>query len=77
MRDGRLILCHASRLPPALLAEAKARRDDLQAEVGALANDNIAPAAPVVVTCPCGATATFADIINPDLWQCAECLPAA
>jgi hypothetical protein len=40
LREGRLILGHASRVPAELLAEARARRADLLAE---LANDNDTP----------------------------------
>ena len=43
LRDGRIILSPASAVPPPLLAEAKARRADLLAE---LANDNTGQAVP-------------------------------
>jgi hypothetical protein len=41
LRDGRLILIRASRVPADLLAELNAHRDELVAE---MANDNAAPA---------------------------------
>ncbi len=40
LRGNKLVLAHASRVPAELLAEARARRADLLAE---LANDNAAP----------------------------------
>ena len=42
MREQRPVVQHASRVPPALMAEARARRDDLAAELLAEADDEAA-----------------------------------
>ena len=42
LREQRPVVQHASRVPPALLAEARARRDDLAAELLAEADDEAA-----------------------------------
>jgi hypothetical protein len=42
LREQRPVVQHASRVPPALMAEARARRDDLSAELMAEADDDAA-----------------------------------
>ena len=42
LREQRPVVQHASRVPPELLAEARARRDDLTAELLAEADDDAA-----------------------------------
>ena len=42
LREQRPVVQHASRVPPALMAEARARRDDLAAELLAEADDEAA-----------------------------------
>ena len=42
MREQRPVVQHASRVPPALMAEARARRDDLAAELLAETDDEAA-----------------------------------
>lgn len=42
LRGDRPVVQHASRVPPALMAEARARRDDLAAELLAEADDEAA-----------------------------------
>lgn len=42
LREQRPVVQHASRVPPALMAEARARRDDLAAELLAEADDEYA-----------------------------------
>ncbi|HQT74093.1 MAG: hypothetical protein B7Z67_14240 [Acidiphilium sp. 21-60-14] len=42
LREQRPVVQHASRVPPELLAEARARRDDLAAELRAEADDEAA-----------------------------------
>ena len=42
LREQRPVVQHASRVPPALMAEARARRDDLAAELLAEADDESA-----------------------------------
>ena len=68
VQDGQISIRNASRVPPALMAEARARRDDLIAE--------LAPG----IAIPCARCGTpsppFVAIINPDHWQCNRCLPA-
>lgn len=69
-RDGLISIRNASRVPPALIAEAKARRGDLLLEL----NDNDPQ---IVVPCErCGIDSRpFIAIANPDLWMCDTCLP--
>ncbi len=43
LREGRLVLTQASQMPPALLEEARARRDDLRAELATQADDSTGP----------------------------------
>jgi hypothetical protein len=72
--QGKITITNASRVPPHLMAEAQARRDDLIAELTSeTANDHA-----IIAPCSrCGAPSRpFLAIINPDLWQCDTCWPA-
>lgn len=71
MRDGRPVLQNVSNIGSVLLAEARARRDDLIAELTA------DPAGIITPCARCGVMSRpFITVSNPDLWQCDTCLPA-